>query len=105
LTPDETDTLLDRSKELLEDFNPDDHPLTKFTTSDHSHVGDEYFLNSSSSSNSSLRITGTSEKLPKKIHSGDKIRYFLEEDAVDENGKLTREKHKSVNKIGHGELV
>jgi phytanoyl-CoA hydroxylase len=29
-------------------------------------------------------------------------RYFLEEDAVDENGKLTREKQKAVNKIGHG---
>lgn len=31
-------------------------------------------------------------------------RYFLEEDAVDANGKLTREKQKSVNKIGHGAL-
>ena len=36
---------------------------------------------------------------------GDKISYFLEEDAIDEHGKLTREKQKSVNKIGHGELV
>ena len=34
--------------------------------------------------------------------SGDKIRYFLEEEAVDKNGKLTREKDKAVNKIGHG---
>lgn len=52
---------------------------TKFTTGDKNHVGDQYFLN-----------------------SGDKIRYFLEEDAVDENGMLIREKQKSVNKIGHG---
>ena len=29
-------------------------------------------------------------------------RYFLEEDALDEHGKLTREKQKAVNKIGHG---
>ena len=29
-------------------------------------------------------------------------RYFLEEDAIDKNGKLTREKSKAVNKIGHG---
>ena len=73
--------LLRRSKELLDEFSIDDHPLTKFTTSDKDHVGDEYFLT-----------------------SGDKIRYFLEEDAVDDHGKLTREKVKAVNKIGHGEF-
>ena len=32
-------------------------------------------------------------------------RFFLEEDALDQNGKLTREKHKAVNKIGHGKSV
>ncbi|KIM78883.1 hypothetical protein PILCRDRAFT_74885 [Piloderma croceum F 1598] len=78
LTPDETNGLLTRSKQLLEDLNLDEHPLTKFTTGDKNHVGDDYFLG-----------------------SGDKVRYFLEEDAVDANGNLTREKHKSVNKIGH----
>lgn len=36
------------------------------------------------------------------MSSGDKIRYFLEEEAVDKDGKLTREKHLAVNKIGHG---
>lgn len=52
---------------------------TKFTTSDKDHVGDEYFLN-----------------------SGDKIRYFLEEDSVDSNAKLTVSRERAVNKIGHG---
>jgi hypothetical protein len=52
---------------------------TKFTTGDENHVGDDYFLT-----------------------SGDKIRYFLEEDATDGQGNLTREKQKAVNKIGHG---
>lgn len=56
-------------------------PQTKFTTSDNQ-VGDDYFLN-----------------------SGDKIRYFLEEEAVNENGQLTRDKTKAVNKIGHGALL
>lgn len=51
---------------------------TKFTTGDDNHVGDDYFLT-----------------------SGDKIRYFLEEDAV-KDGKLIREKQRAVNKIGHG---
>ncbi|KAL0956700.1 hypothetical protein HGRIS_002823 [Hohenbuehelia grisea] len=95
----ETNDLLSRSKQLLDEFSLDDHPLvckalseicgiapflthcfqTKFTTSDDNHVGDGYFLS-----------------------SGDKIRYFLEDDAVDKAGKLTREKSKAVNKIGHG---
>ncbi|KAJ7132783.1 phytanoyl-CoA dioxygenase [Mycena crocata] len=69
--------LLARSKVLLQEFNLENHPLTKFTTADDNHVGDDYFLD-----------------------SGDKIRYFLEEDAV-VDGKLTRPKDKAVNKIGH----
>ena len=52
---------------------------TKFSTGTEDHIGDDYFLT-----------------------SGDKIRYFLEEDAVDQQGNLTREKHRAVNKIGHG---
>jgi len=35
------------------------------------------------------------------IHS----RFFLEEDAVDLDGKLNRPKQKAVNKIGHGTLL
>ncbi|KAF7315407.1 Phytanoyl-CoA dioxygenase [Mycena indigotica] len=69
--------MLARSKELLNEFNIEDHPLTRFTTGDEDHVGDDYFLN-----------------------SGDKIRYFLEADAVVDH-KLTRPKELAVNKIGH----
>lgn len=79
LSPEETESLLTRSKELLDDFDPATHPLTKFTTGDDNHVGDDYFLT-----------------------SGDKIRYFLETDAVDKDGKLNRPKQKAVNKIAHG---
>ncbi|TFY80982.1 hypothetical protein EWM64_g3029 [Hericium alpestre] len=78
LTGDQTEALLTRSKQLLDNFSLEDHPLTKFTTDDEGHIGDDYFLT-----------------------SGDKIRYFLEPDAVDKDGKLTREKQKAVNKIGH----
>ncbi|KAI0305528.1 phytanoyl-CoA dioxygenase [Multifurca ochricompacta] len=78
LPPDEIGALLARSKQLLDEFSLQDHPLTKFTTGDNNHVGDDYFLT-----------------------SGDKIRFFLEEDAIDELGNLTREKQNAVNKIGH----
>lgn len=78
LSHDQTSSLLLRAKELLDEFKPEDHPLTRFTTSDEDHVGDNYFLN-----------------------SGDKIRYFLDEDAVDSSRKLTRDKARAVNKIGH----
>jgi hypothetical protein len=67
------------TKSSLRYFHVRDLLQTKFTTGDKDHVGDDYFLT-----------------------SGDKIRYFLEEDATDGQGNLTREKQKAVNKIGHG---
>ncbi len=62
---------------LLEQFDIQSHPLTKFTTGDNDHIQDDYFLN-----------------------SGDKIRYFLEPNADVSNVKML-DKTKVVNKIGH----
>ncbi|KAI8850638.1 hypothetical protein BC829DRAFT_427363 [Chytridium lagenaria] len=70
--------LLNRINELLDELDPANHPKTKFSTSRDDHVGDDYFLN-----------------------SGDKIRYFFEEGALDKNGQLLVPKDRSINKIGH----
>lgn len=73
------DQLKARAAELLEAFNPQDHPLTRFVSDTDDHVGDEYFLN-----------------------SGDKVRFFMEPDAVDSvTRQLSVPKQRAVNKIGH----
>jgi ectoine hydroxylase-related dioxygenase (phytanoyl-CoA dioxygenase family) len=48
--------LKQRAKELIDEFDPKQHEITKFTTSDDNHVGNRYFL-----------------------ESGDKVRYFFED--------------------------
>jgi phytanoyl-CoA hydroxylase len=48
---------------------------------------------------STIRQEQTSNKY--FVESGDKIRFFLEEDAVNGKGELTCSKHTAINKIGH----
>lgn len=79
LSPATVHDLLTESQTLLNDFSLADHPMTKFSTGEKSdHVGDDYFLT-----------------------SGDKVRFFFEEDAFDSTGNLTKPKEKAINKIGH----
>ena len=76
---DETDCdrLRTRADELVHDFNPAE-VVSIFSTHEQNRLTDEYFLT-----------------------SGDKIRFFFEENAFHPDGTLKYEKERSINKIGH----
>ncbi|ROT41408.1 phytanoyl-CoA dioxygenase family protein [Sodiomyces alkalinus F11] len=80
LTPSTVAACLAETHRLLDSFSLEDHPMTRFSTGQEGaeHVGDDYFLS-----------------------SGDKVRFFFEEDAFGPDGSLIKPKARAVNKIGH----
>jgi phytanoyl-CoA hydroxylase len=71
------DRLRERAAELVRDFDPQGL-VSIFSTHEQTRTSDDYFLG-----------------------SGDKIRFFFEENAFDPDGKLRQSKERSINKIGH----
>jgi phytanoyl-CoA hydroxylase len=71
------DRLRNRANELVRDFDPQGL-VSIFSTHEQTRTSDDYFLD-----------------------SGDKIRFFFEENAFDADGSLRQAKERSINKIGH----
>lgn len=73
----ECETLQQRAAELVAEFDPQG-VISIFSTREQTRQSDEYFLT-----------------------SGDKIRFFFEEEAFSADGQLRQAKEHSLNKIGH----
>ncbi|KTC67784.1 phytanoyl-CoA dioxygenase [Legionella birminghamensis] len=76
-TPSICETLIDRINFIINDYQQE-LPVTVFTSETQDHAKTEYFLN-----------------------SGDKIRFFFEPEAFNQQGNMIRPLEKSLNKIGH----
>jgi phytanoyl-CoA hydroxylase len=74
---DACDQLRVRAEKLVQQFDPAE-VISIFSTREQNRLSDDYFLN-----------------------SGDKIRFFFEEDAFNADGGLKQSKELSINKIGH----
>lgn len=70
------DALKARAEELVAGFEPE--TVSVFTTHEQTRTSDEYFLS-----------------------SGDKVRFFFEENAFRPDGSLRQDKTLSINKLGH----
>lgn len=71
------DGLMEQAGRLVEGFDTDAH-ASVFSTTNQQKTSDDYFLS-----------------------SGDQIRFFFEEEAFDDAGRLRQPKALSINKIGH----
>ncbi|XP_071492263.1 phytanoyl-CoA dioxygenase domain-containing protein 1-like [Diadema antillarum] len=78
LTKEEVAALRAECHDVVEKMNPKEHTKCTFDTTANAQARNNYFLT-----------------------SGDKIRFFFEKEALDEEGNLTVNKHNSLNKIGH----
>lgn len=79
LTQKEIDSLRGGCHRIVDEMNPEEHAKIVFTTKEEqSQSRSDYF-----------------------ISSGDKIRFFFEEKALNDKGDILTEKQKSLNKIGH----
>lgn len=76
-TPASCDALMKRGQELAASFDFKGHPSV-FQTDQQTRTSDDYFLD-----------------------SGDKISFFFEKDAFDQQGKLKGDLFHSLNKVGH----
>jgi phytanoyl-CoA hydroxylase len=74
---DACESLRARAAELVHQFEPEG-AISIFSTAAQNHIRDDYFL-----------------------ESGDKIRFFFEEDAFLPDGTLKQRKERSINKNGH----
>src|SRR3954463_5939271 len=77
ITPEACDRVRERARELVASFDPAG-PASIFSTHEQTRTSDDYFLD-----------------------SGDRIHFFFEEEAFDEQGSLRQSKERSLNKIGH----
>ena len=77
VSPEACNALQARAEELVREFDPAG-VVSIFSTHEQTRTSDDYFLD-----------------------SGDKIRFFFEENAFNPDGSLRQPKERSINKIGH----
>jgi len=77
LSVDDCNRLKKRTLQLIDEFDPQT-VRSVFSAMEQTQLGDRYFE-----------------------ESGDKIRFFFEQDAFDDSGRLKQSKENSLNKIGH----